>query len=363
MASNNTHRIIGVLMRAWNGVSRKAIAEQLGVTRALITQQTSSLIMQGFAEEIGTVESSRVGRKEILLRLTAHSGYVLGIDISLVDAAISVLNMRAEIQFYKQITYKDLNEEIQQTILQEVKKQYQAYQHRNLLGTTILVQGYIRDGQCKTVQIDPLIRRIRKLVGENCILQNNVRAMVTVEQYIENPPPDFVLLKYGPGVGAAMVTNNQLITGSSGGAGEIGHIDWRLGQGRHCPVCGRRGCLESEVSYSAVMEKITGLPCRHAGYREVLEASRAEGFRAWHQALDEMAKATAFMVQMMDSSLLYLAGEYFIKRQHFNGFVERLHHYGCSEEKLTVRSIRDYRNKRKKAAGITMLDAYIKNGL
>lgn len=362
MANNIAHRIISSLMNSPKGISRKDIAKQLGVTRALITQQTAELIREGVAEEAGQVETGRVGRKEVLLRLTDHAGFVLGVDISLSNAQVSVLNMRADIIHFREITYEKLDSKAQALILEEVEKQHHAYRDRNLLGSAILVQGYVENGQCRTVQIDPLIRRIRELVGENCILQNNVRAMVTAQQYLENPPKDFVLLKYGPGVGGAIVTNGQLITGSKGAAGEIGHISWRLCEGRLCPVCGKKGCLESEVSYAAVLEKITGVKQKRASFSEMMAQSALDGHKALDAALDEMARAAAYMVQLLNPYVLYLAGELFINKRQFNRFVSLLRHHGCSREKLSVLPITNYRVKRKKAAGITMLDAYMRSG-
>src|SRR5258707_524117 len=60
----------------------------------------------------------------------------------------------------------------------------------------------------------------------------------------------FVWLYVGPGVGSAIVQNGQLVTGTRGFAGEIGHC--RVADdGPQCR-CGKYGCLEVYTSAEAI---------------------------------------------------------------------------------------------------------------
>ncbi|MBW3576509.1 MAG: ROK family protein [Actinobacteria bacterium] len=61
---------------------------------------------------------------------------------------------------------------------------------------------------------------------------------------------DVVMLTLGTGVGGAMVVDGRLVLGSSGMAGELGHVIVHDG-GRRCP-CGNLGCLEAYASGTAV---------------------------------------------------------------------------------------------------------------
>ncbi|MCC6396307.1 MAG: ROK family protein [Bacteroidetes bacterium] len=65
---------------------------------------------------------------------------------------------------------------------------------------------------------------------------------------------DFIVITLGTGVGSGLVANGQLIYGSDGFAGELGHtiVD---PQGRWCG-CGRRGCLESYASASGICRTV-----------------------------------------------------------------------------------------------------------
>jgi glucokinase len=62
---------------------------------------------------------------------------------------------------------------------------------------------------------------------------------------------NFIVLTLGTGVGSGIVVNGQLLYGSDGFAGELGHVIMRRENGRLCG-CGRRGCLEAYCSATGV---------------------------------------------------------------------------------------------------------------
>ena len=58
----------------------------------------------------------------------------------------------------------------------------------------------------------------------------------------------------GTGIGGCMIVDGKVLVGSTGNAGEIGHILIKPG-GSRCG-CGRRGCLEAEASRTAITQRI-----------------------------------------------------------------------------------------------------------
>lgn len=63
---------------------------------------------------------------------------------------------------------------------------------------------------------------------------------------------NFIDITLGTGVGSGIVVDGQMVYGSDGFAGELGHYRVvRGGQGRACG-CGRRGCLETYCSATGV---------------------------------------------------------------------------------------------------------------
>ena len=62
---------------------------------------------------------------------------------------------------------------------------------------------------------------------------------------------NFIVITLGTGVGSGIVVNGQLVYGSDGFAGELGHVVVRREDGRSCG-CGRNGCLEAYCSATGV---------------------------------------------------------------------------------------------------------------
>ena len=62
---------------------------------------------------------------------------------------------------------------------------------------------------------------------------------------------NFIVITLGTGVGSGIVVNDQLVYGSDGFAGELGHVIMRRENGRKCG-CGRTGCLETYCSATGV---------------------------------------------------------------------------------------------------------------
>ena len=63
---------------------------------------------------------------------------------------------------------------------------------------------------------------------------------------------NFIMITLGTGVGSGIVAGGQLLYGSDGFAGELGHVTMVRGEeGRLCG-CGRKGCLEAYCSATGV---------------------------------------------------------------------------------------------------------------
>ena len=105
---------------------------------------------------------------------------------------------------------------------------------------------------------------------------------------------DLVYLTLSTGIGAGIVAGGRPVTGSTGGAGEAGHLIVRPG-GRSCGV-GCRGCLEGEASGSALA----------AMAREALRAGQASSLLPGADATDVFAAARsgdALAVEIVEGAL------------------------------------------------------------
>jgi predicted NBD/HSP70 family sugar kinase len=95
-----------------------------------------------------------------------------------------------------------------------------------------------------------------KEMGFPIILENNLKAYAQSEIYFGKGKDEgnLFLLKWGPGVGSAIIVDQHIYQGANGMAAEIGHMT-EGNDGRLCN-CGRRGCLETYISTHAIINDI-----------------------------------------------------------------------------------------------------------
>jgi glucokinase len=65
---------------------------------------------------------------------------------------------------------------------------------------------------------------------------------------------DIIAAFVGTGIGGCLISGGELVTGSTGNAGEIGHIIIKAG-GPRCG-CGARGCMEALASKTAIARRV-----------------------------------------------------------------------------------------------------------
>ncbi|MGW5639480.1 ROK family protein, partial [Streptomyces sp. NPDC003832] len=124
----------------------------------------------------------------------------------------------------------------------------------------------------------------------------------------EGTPRDFLHVSAEIGIGAAVVVEGQLLRGTRGFAGELGHVPVRP-EGLPCP-CGGRGCLEQYAGEEAVL-RAAGLE-RGEDRVGLLAGRAAEGDAAVRGALRDAGAALGVAltgaVNLLDPESVVLGG-------------------------------------------------------
>lgn len=100
----------------------------------------------------------------------------------------------------------------------------------------------------------PLAEMFSQALGINVKITNdaNAAAMGEMAYGVAKGMKNFIVITLGTGVGSGIVINGQVVYGSDGFAGELGHVVMdRTENGRKCG-CGRTGCLEAYCSATGV---------------------------------------------------------------------------------------------------------------
>lgn len=103
----------------------------------------------------------------------------------------------------------------------------------------------------------PLRGELHVATGLDVAVDGDVRALALAEGVFgaARDVASYASLVVSTGIGGALVMDGRLLSGDSGNAGHIGHLNV-VPDGRLCS-CGARGCLEAEASGWAITE-ITG---------------------------------------------------------------------------------------------------------
>lgn len=103
----------------------------------------------------------------------------------------------------------------------------------------------------------PLLDKLSERLDVPMKLMNDASVAALGEKLFGNAQGmrDFIVVTLGTGFGAGIVANGQLIDGYDGFAGELGHVDMTLGDGRLTGL-GVRGGLEAYVSATGLKRTI-----------------------------------------------------------------------------------------------------------
>jgi glucokinase len=100
--------------------------------------------------------------------------------------------------------------------------------------------------------IVPLAKMLSDRLGKRCVLGNDANAAGLGEwRYgAGRGCTDLLVVTLGTGLGSGFIVNSQLLIGTFGNAGELGHITLVI-DGRECG-CGRKGCLETYTNIQGI---------------------------------------------------------------------------------------------------------------
>ncbi len=101
-------------------------------------------------------------------------------------------------------------------------------------------------------EIVPLAKMFSDALGIPAALTNDANAAAIGEMTYgaAKGMKNFIMITLGTGVGSGIVVNGQMVYGSDGMAGELGHVIVER-DGRECG-CGRKGCLETYCSATGI---------------------------------------------------------------------------------------------------------------
>ncbi len=308
--------------------SRADLARALNVSPALMTSLTKDLIADGLLQELDH-SRSQGGRPARMLGLVSSAGRAIGVKVvadhvTFVEVGIDgTVRRSARVSFdaFRATFLADLTGLLRQFIADGTREP--------LLGIGVCVPGSV-DRQdngvvdavlmgWRQVPIGPTLRREFSLP---VLVENNVNALAVAERLygLGRRYENFLVVTIGTGVGAGIVVDGFVLRGSSGGAGEIGHIPM-VTQGPQC-TCGNVGCLEALIGEVALVHlarsrKVIGPRSGIAALQAKADGGDPGAEGVFREAGEQLGRALAGVVNVLDPEIVIILGEGTVAWKHW----------------------------------------------
>ncbi len=270
LRSINRQRVVEAL-RQHGRVSRADIARITGLSHTTVSSLVSELQRGGLLVEAPAGRQrtgGSIGRPPVLLSLTAPAGSAVGVDFGHQHLRVAVAGLSGDV-LAERVLGVDVDHEAATALaaaaqlVDEVLGAAQVPRAR-VLGVGMGLPGPV-DAATGTIGSSVIMpswaglapaAEFGRLVGLPVVLDNdaNLGALAEVTAGAGQGLRDVIYVKVSAGIGAGLILGGRLHRGSTGIAGEIGHVQVRE-DGAVCR-CGSRGCLETIVSAPRLVEQL-----------------------------------------------------------------------------------------------------------
>jgi putative xylose repressor len=245
-------------------VSRTDLANQLELTPAAISKAIKKLIGQGIIIENEYLRSTG-GRPRMTLNVNKEYKKIIGINLGVGFMNIVVSHLDGEIIQIRQRKFAfKTQEKVLELLYEGISEVIEKFGVKSIIGMGLATHGLV-DRKKGTVIFSPhfkwkkleIRKELEKKFNLRVIVENDVRAMLTAEHMYgcAGNMKNFMMLYIRNGVGSAIFLNGKIFEGSNCGAGEIGHFIVKENSTIQCR-CGKFGCLETEYSEQALINKV-----------------------------------------------------------------------------------------------------------
>lgn len=245
----------------YNGCSTiTELSKELNLSVPTVTKLLNEMCEDGYINDYGKLETNG-GRHPNLYGLNPESGYFIGVDFNLFEVNIALMNFKGDemehkmnIPYHFENSVKGLNDLciIIQTFINDL-----TIDKEKILGININLSGRVNpESGYSFSQFNfeerPLANILTEKFGYKVSVDNDTRAM-TYGEYMKGcvrGEKNIIFVNVSWGLAIGIIIDGKIYTGKSGFSGEFGHIN--VFDNEIICHCGKKGCLETEVSGSAL---------------------------------------------------------------------------------------------------------------
>ena len=334
LRNHNLSVTLDTLLRAQKPMSRADLAKETGLTKATLSLLASMLIESGVVQEGEPVVSTTYGRPSTPLEIRGGSIAGIGLQINTDGYGCLALDLNGD-TLGREWVSEDMTGTDPYEIFAKLDAMTFPLESRlkrrgcKVVGAGFALPGIVTDDMWLLVARNlgwenvnltrfNVVRRLDVVAGNEA----KMAAIAQIPGYaterasflnVVDRTDSFIYLSTDIGIGGAVVRDGEVVMGSHGFAGEIGHLSVAM-DGPLCS-CGRHGCLEAFAGRRDLVEA--------AGIAEDGDATSSEAIdmflQRWRagdsdvakvvdQAADALVSAIASAVNLVDVDTVLLGG-------------------------------------------------------
>jgi glucokinase-like ROK family protein len=241
---------------AYQPISRVNIARLTGLSRPTVTDLTQDLLERALIEQIGAeVKDGKAGKRAALLAINPDAYHLIALELNSARCTGALLSLTGDILYRHTIPYDQTTLPLPFEPVLALMDALMDRVTRPVLGIGVGVPGLLDVQQGVILEASNLGWRdlpLQAMLNERYhlpVYTGNDCNMAALGEYHfgrQATSDHLVALMLGMGIGAGVIVNGQIVSGTGFAAGEIGHMPIN-GVAALCN-CGQRGCLESVSS-------------------------------------------------------------------------------------------------------------------
>lgn len=309
------------------------LTKELHISVPTITKLVNELISEDIVCDNGKVETPG-GRRPNIFGLANSAIYFAGVDIGrdyilyvLTDLQNNVIVNKVDNDF-ELVDRPQCLDKICNSIVDFIDNC--GIDRSKILGMGVCIAGRVNPNTGRSYKYftssEKSLREIfEERVGMHVLLENDTRARCYAEYNLTNSKEDnnMIYLYLGRGVAIGIVMDGELYYGKSGFAGEFGHTPFF--DNEIICSCGKKGCLETEVSGIAIEQKMVSK--LEAGVNSILKDKYDRGesihiddiivaarkddnlsIELIEEAGEKIGKSVAFLINIFNPETVVIGG-------------------------------------------------------
>lgn len=236
------------------------LAKDIDLSIPTVTKFIMELVEEGYIINYGKQETSE-GRPPNLYGLNPDSAYMVGVDIKAFCLNLGLMNFTGDmvdIQMGVECRLENTLESLDE-LIGHIRRFIDKHDNvrEKILQIGVNISGRVNPEEGYSFSMfnfeeRPLAEILTEKIGIPVSIDNDTRAMAYGEllKGVVKGEKDVVFINLSWGLGSAFIIDGKIYTGRSGFSGEFGHFN--VFDNEIICRCGKKGCLETEVSGSAL---------------------------------------------------------------------------------------------------------------